>query len=1096
MIADSPRRGGFTTAALAAASIGLMLGGQAHAQDDVMGAGATLFKDFFPAPASTNDFIDVNQDGVFGFDISGALPLQQLAPGVTINPTTGAVTFVAGGINVPEWAFQYRSVGSVKGFGQFVDYQLLGTVPGVTASEGQLLNRNEYVTSGKINYGPNNGANEVNPIAAPYASGMADPIGRPYDQVDFAFLDVPSTLAVTSGNAANGNWNKRPTEDGYGFNSINSSTGFVSQLESLERGALSLNQNTAAPDANTIYDYNAAFVPVNIIANAGTGKENVRATEMQHLFVSGRMNSGENLVGATRDAGSGTRNAAMNSLGIDPAWGRGDNVGDRTDTSDTTLLGEDFQPTNNGGSSIQEGVVQNHRLAIGYTGFAGSSRSVQDAIDKKYEILNIMNDHVGGTQYVRPSVDTVLDNASADTGYRIGGNGSFVTRGDWQATDVDYDQTGVIGTRVFDFNNDGTVDTTANGTDWTDTNGNGLADAGEPGVEDAPWEVGNGNPFDVANAALRDYMRNIDGSVQGFTAAPARDDNNNMPGQFLAYEFFLPAAIDALALDNGDPTNYSANAGLIQSLQDFVRAQQKAIRDTPTFGNVGRVSIRKVDTGYSDDQVLIDAGQVVGSQYITADGATLVGYGSTMEAGLAAVGVRNRIAGDFDADGVRTLADTQAMIDAYNARGTLAARQAWAVRTGADATDGNAVFELLGDFDGNGSFDEEDIRYWADGLALSTTAGIDLDGDLSADATLNRKEGFTAVDNASGNNFFGTTLATIGINGKVYEAGDSRADVAGNTAVAGAAPSGSDGRVDAKDIDYVYAQFKGNRFVNGDANWANLNEAVGFDLSADMTGDLIVNQADVDDVVVNVLGTNYGDADLNRSVNLDDANTLVGNFGNTTGQGWANGNFDGDGDVDLDDANTLVGNFGTTVSGANLEADPFATSAITDDTLAIVSANSATATIEADGSILLNANQIALYKIFVGDSQGEQVTGTDVLFFDNGVTDPAAARGPIDGFGPTTKQDQVDGFAEENFGEFLTSNSITTTTDLNQDPSEIIDTLVNVDLASLGGNQVWLLYNTVGSGNEGQLVRVIPEPASLALLGFGGMLLIRRRQTR
>ena len=64
---------------------GLALAGYANAESgvsypgDLNISGATLFKNYFKAPAGTNDFIDVDSNGVYGFSY---LPpyTQQLAP--------------------------------------------------------------------------------------------------------------------------------------------------------------------------------------------------------------------------------------------------------------------------------------------------------------------------------------------------------------------------------------------------------------------------------------------------------------------------------------------------------------------------------------------------------------------------------------------------------------------------------------------------------------------------------------------------------------------------------------------------------------------------------------------------------------------------------------------------------------------------------------------------------------------------------------------------------------------------------------------------------------------------------------------------------
>ena len=56
-----------------------------------------------------------------------------------------------------------------------------------------------------------------------------------------------------------------------------------------------------------------------------------------------------------------------------------------------------------------------------------------------------------------------------------------------------------------------------------------------------------------------------------------------------------------------------------------------------------------------------------------------------------------------------------------------------------------------------------------------------------------------------------------------------------------------------------------------------------------------------------------GDANFDGNVNLNDFNTLAGNFG-ATGAGWLQGDFTFDGNVNLNDFNVLAANFGMSAS--------------------------------------------------------------------------------------------------------------------------------------------------------------------------------------
>jgi hypothetical protein len=102
-----------------------------------------------------------------------------------------------------------------------------------------------------------------------------------------------------------------------------------------------------------------------------------------------------------------------------------------------------------------------------------------------------------------------------------------------------------------------------------------------------------------------------------------------------------------------------------------------------------------------------------------------------------------------------------------------------------------------------------------------------------------------------------------------------------------------DNRVDAQDIDLLF-----DAISNGTIESQ-------FDLTID--GD--VDEEDVRELVEVIIGTQFGDADLNRQVNRRDAATLGQNFGRNDRLSWADGNFDGDRIVGLVDLAILQSNY-------------------------------------------------------------------------------------------------------------------------------------------------------------------------------------------
>ncbi|MEM9882659.1 MAG: PEP-CTERM sorting domain-containing protein [Planctomycetota bacterium] len=1082
----------YSTASLMAAA----LAGSAAAQTGnyVTISGATLFEGFFQSPASTNDSAsDVDGDGVItDFTVPS---FDQLAG-----------TF---------FDVQYRGTGSGDGFEEFVGYNALN---GPAAGSWATIEANDTADPSLRN---------GTPVSTPNFFGPAI--------VDIGVMDVPSTWFVTQPGKAN--WDAAPATVGYGNSGITSNAtgsgagdqaaGQSNGLESLTPTVAGSNGNTLnfntgpSNDNATVYDTELAWVPIAFIANYGTGIDgedaddtpdgNIKKSELQHLFVTGRMDNGENLVATTRDSGSGTRNGAMNSIGVDPSWGTGENTGLSSRAAPNDDLGDQFIGGNKNSSSRLEDTVQNHRLSVGYTGIvdnAGDSKAADHYGNGQIEILNVMNDTDGGTVYVRPQmlrpgqflgvaddavgldtandvffhdvndngvrdtgenntiathlVNNVIFNGNANEGWQVGGAETFATLGDPNAGTIIVDQA---------------------------TNAVRYDDGSPLGANEVVTSVGTApashERMEDPAAAL--YIRNITESIATFQSAPNDPANDGTPGQLLGTSFAATDAVEFLPLVS-DPDNFEPSA-----VNTALQAAGVLPLETDMSAGWGGVSLGRtplrIAGSYTDGET--------GGNYITNDGQDI--QENVNMSAANPIDLRNAIAGDFDGDGDRDKDDVDDMVTAYLNSGaavynggaasfvdaagnTVASRDSRAslvdpIVAGELAdTDGNASLEVLGDFNGDGNYDLEDVRYFADGLGAK-------DGSTGETGNVvNRKFNFTAVDNATpGGNLFGTTLGNAGSLNANYDAGDSRGDIFGGVQAAGADPTGDDGKVDADDIDYVYEQFKWDVDptvsalvdLSDGVQWGNINEVAGkvfadgnrVDLSADMTGDLSINQADVDDLVQGVLGTNYGDADLDGSVGNSDIGAVFGNFDTSaTNSGWASGSFDGDGDVDNGDIGTVFGNFGApaptsgVLSTAGIIAvagDPARADLVYDLTTGEVTLDGS----EAAGGVITN---------FVLTSDGEFIN-------------TAALSNPFAGVFFTAT-------------EFEISASDPLTTGLSQIGlgTVLAPGLNESELASLLTG-----FTYVGSLGSGQLeldLVVIPEPTAAALLGIGGLLLTARRR--
>lgn len=812
-------------------------------------SGATLLENFVKAPGTTNDFADIDGDGIAGS--LGSFVPDQLAPfDATLN-YNGADEI---------WVVQYSAVGSVAGVQELVDFgrPFLDTsdatdIPGpnndLEVAQRALAyhNRTLYINGGASS---NAIFNALNPHGAPvratptydFTNNTSAPDGI---QIDIAPTDVPTAYTVTKPGGVPGP-ELNPFELGYGLNpkpSNNKTTGAddgAAQTLATLTGSRNINEpdnGSFVPNSDTIYDTPISYSPIGIFTNLGVGKTQVSTTELRHAYVTGRLPSGQNIVVMTRESGSGTRNGAMNSIGIDPSWGSGDNVGLNNTGNDSAnnsphLVGPEYIPTNKIGSSDIDRALRNTRLGISYS---GAERAVGFVSAGRAELLAVRNDHKAGnigTQYSRPTFADVSDNTV--DGYRIGGFSVLASLGDPKAETV------------------------------------------------ADFGLNNGEEK-MSNKAAADYLNNVRLSIESFVSVPASPDNELMPAEAIVKILLLPDALThtAILADPDAWTTQTQNTSVASAIQSLsVLATNPLFATFGTAGLSGQSPRRSTAVTYTDNNT--------GSFYVLQDGTTL-NY-NTQLTGLTE---RNRIAGDANGDGLRDIADIEQLVNAFQSTAPqVGVPGSWAAPNGIyGAGAGNkASREILFDFNCDGNFTLLDVRYFADGLATEVT------GSNNAEGNLNRKQAFIDVDSgAVGGNLFGTTLA----NG-TYDAGDSRADVAGAALSAGTAPGwapiGADGTVNGFDIDYVYGNF---------GDWSDLNDAAFMDLSCDMTGDLIVDQADICEILA-ILETSIGDVNLDGTADAADLVIATANVGQV-GVGFAGGDVNGDGTVDQADLDLISG---------------------------------------------------------------------------------------------------------------------------------------------------------------------------------------------
>lgn len=880
------------TALLAVLALTGVAAAQSHTVSDgqVGVTGATLFEGFFTTQSITNDHKDVDGDGVSGF--TPPATVDQLAAGWANLASTPPTYGTNAGSGQSYFYVHYRGTSSGSGFSEVLNYNAFGTSPTATPGDDSYINRTKFYDSETKSF--INGATGSQVIANA--------------RMDIAIMDVPTTWITQQGSVANVSPTARPGQNGYGYAPVTSwDHGATQQLKSLtvSNGTTSVtyNTNTSSPDSQTLFDTQVAYVPVSFIVNPGvlsvdravdessssdfanTGDYSSRAdgktvgfgkSQLQALFATGRLDTGENLFAATRNGGSGTRNAAMNGIELDPSWGRGENVGvSESDSSHTDLDGVEFDGNFMESSSRMQEVVSRSRLAVGYQGMTKAESKTEDG--KIVEHAVVKNDLAseGGTKYVFPTVSNIVDNGDANDGWRIGGNETMMTVGDPTATSGPSEMTG-----------------------------------------------------QAATAA--EFVNNLTYSIDQFAGNVNDDENYYMPGEYVAVNYMAAGALQANPKGpNGqwvDQTSGTGDGTQVAGMASYIKSNS-TFQASKFLENGLKAPVRDSDFTFADGA----SGTTGYLYYDASNGVQTLGGGQTMN-------TRNTVQGDFNGDDIRDINDIAKIIEAVTytpTSGDLSAGRtnailAWAWQqnnAASDFSNGGLMPHIIGDFNNDGNMDAEDVRYFADGLAYDATKTVNTKTGL-----INRVQAFQDVDSAFGGNFFGTTVK--GQTPASWTNGASMYDVAGSDtsnalfgATPGAAPFGADGDINGYDISYTQKVLMGLPGTFGDQNadetlsWlnadgsVNLKEAISMDLSVDFDGDFDNDAADLQ-ALFDLLETGFGDANLDSAVGLADLSLLGNNYGATSGAYWAEGDFNADGAISLADLSVLGNSYGTDYASA------------------------------------------------------------------------------------------------------------------------------------------------------------------------------------
>lgn len=823
-------------------------------------SGATLFISFFRTDASTNDAADVDGDGLFGFNTvlnsTDQLALSVGALGLG-DPARndGAFDFPPFDPMDPQpgwrngwWVVWYRESGSVNGIRDLIAGQFPSVGLGRPAFDLAL----PPTPGNQLLY------NRSGPWFSAYGTGNPDSLPALQPPVDLAPSDVPASWAF-QGDPGTVAWSASPLNTGYGRNPINQNN----LANKVSQQLVPANVFPAGSSVADLYATPIAGNAVSYIANVGTGVFGITKEQAQWLFVTGRFPDGRDYHAVTRDVGSGTRNAIMNTTGIDPSWGQGENDGvvdPMNPGRPTESIARDFvNPLGIIGSDMFSSsrvdvTVACHRLAIGYN---GSERSITGSARNRFRWLPYDPDNAGPQGFIHATRQTIPDGD-----YPIVAIQHFVTVGN--------PAQGFVGHQY---------------------------DDGMFASDTRSW-------------AAAAYINNITTSLLTSQIQPPAFFT---PADFLIRNFFFVNALEFVPQEN-NPTNFIPNPTFSASL----KATQIALSNLDT-GNVpgglqGYVPRPQTIPGPGDPllyQKSID-NRMGGVDLVD------IAAGSSMTLGGDQSLVRNWVAGDFDYatgdgfTGKADLNDIAGMVAAWLDPVEYALRPFNQHGGVGNNFTGYVSIDLLGDFNGDGQFTQADIRYFCNGLAVDPVS-----------LRLLRQSAYLALDNAAAShptnpvvlpaNILGVTFA----NGRTYQAGDARYDVNGDGVVEAA-----DFAAVAAILQASFADFG---IPAGPKNWAaSVNEAwviatampasqtsgqpVG--LNADVVGDdLIIDAADLFALAqVTHIPANLAMPDL--VVDLADFNVASFNFGKT-GAVYAEGDVDGTTTVDSWDLAFVLSNLGT-----------------------------------------------------------------------------------------------------------------------------------------------------------------------------------------
>jgi hypothetical protein len=783
------------------------------------------------------------------------------------------------------------------------NYHEIGSINGIidVAQAGGLLPAQSFnVTSGNPFWHMGTRLNSAPTVGSTLTNDYTWQGKQP---VRIAWSDVRAEQAFSiPGTSAPG---ARPTAAGYGLArpAPSGTTNFqaLTPVGNLEGGL------TAS--TTRLRNQDVAVVPFTLSANPGTGLSKVTEEDAKWLQAVGRLPNGANFNSSVRDIGSGTRNQGGNNLGLDPSWAQGER--DRFDAN-----GNEKDPFNFNRNDDRPSAT------ITYGDKTSGSSRLRPTI-----------------QFARMGVGIL---SSGDAGSNGRGNGGTAPL---RVLAIDFDDTGEPGSAVGGF----VQPTLTNVVDgkyqmWSAAQAVTVTPDGTTAATEPSKIKGDANDDGSGVGVHRKFLDNIRNSVANF-GDPL---TNQTPFDAIGAASFIPTAIMGVTKQfDGDVqtarTRTPAEDAALAAFQAGSTLQTNLNWSAPATHN-GNLA----DTGTRYN--IFAPGN-----NITTDTQALANTNANLSIDIEP---RTVLAGDFNNDGARDLADVEALALAFvNPAAFLATPASGATTnnalglprnyngvevasvdspttnnpTGGTATGGNIPGSaltytagqegliVLSDFNGNGNVtpttggngtvstvERADVRYFLYGGAIDTTGFADRMGDGIRQGQLRKN---AAIDR------FNAELDDLVTDGIVSQAAADAAkfdkfDVDNN---------GVRNRADAQYVD----RNVGKNYTDFDDVVSTYDDLVAAELDdnneithVDPDGPLSPGKSDFQ-LIREALGGQLldGDANFSGTVDIGDFSLLAARF-NTAATRWSEADFNFDGSTDIGDFSLLAANFNVGVPGS------------------------------------------------------------------------------------------------------------------------------------------------------------------------------------